>query len=110
MRTERKFIATLLLTLCIGTNHATEVSDSIYENRTVSGRVTINVDGSIIARSDTIVSNGCLTLVGQQGVTLQQNIDVQLGGMLIIHAGTPPRIRYSYDASGNRIRREKETQ
>jgi len=110
MKPYLKNIVLLLLVLCTRSAYATGTSDSIYANQNVRGRITVSVDGSITARYDTISPNGHLTLAGQQGVTLQRDVNVQLGGTLIIRTGTPPRIRYTYDASGNRIRREKETQ
>lgn len=97
------------LALCAETANATG-TDSIYVNQNVRGRITVSVDGSITARYDTISSNGSLTLIGQQGVTLQRNFNVGLGGTLLIRTGTPPRIKYIYDASGNRITRKKDSQ
>lgn len=106
----KKALAALFLVWNTGTTHAMLTSDTLYINQSVGGHVIVNVDGTIIARSDTVKSAGKLILVGRQGVTLQNNIDVRLGGAMIIQTGTPSRIIYTYDASGNRVRREKNTQ
>lgn len=110
MKSYRSTLAVLLLLLCTGAARAAITSDTLYVNQSVGGHVAVSANGTITAYSDTVMSAGILILSGHQGVTLQQNIDVQLGGTLIIKTGTPPRIIYTYDACGNRVRREKETQ
>lgn len=110
MKQKKRVLTALFLAACSGVAYATMPSDTIYNNQLIISRVKIIVDGSINAQSDTVTSTGHLTLIGQQGVSLLNNIDVQLGGTLFIMAGTIPCVRYTYDASGNRIRREKETQ
>lgn len=108
---QRKIILTaLLLAFLIVATYATTPTDTLYNNHSVSERVRLIVDGSINAQSDTVTSTGHLTLVAQQGVSLLNNIDVQLGGTLVIMTGTIPCVRYTYDACGNRVRREKEPQ
>lgn len=110
MTQRKKTIIALLLALYGGTAHATALTDTLFVNQSVSGNVTVSVNGNIYAQSDTVTTTGNLTLIGQESVTLNNNVEVQLGGVLIIRTGIPPRIIYTYDASGNRIRREKETQ
>ena len=106
----RKTFVALFFSLWVGTGNAIVTSDTLYVNHSVGGHVTVSAEGTITAEFDTVRSSGVLILSGHQGVQLQKNIDVQLGGTLIIRTGTPPRIKYFYDASGNRIRREEETQ
>lgn len=108
---QRKIILTaLFLAFLVVATNATTPTDTLYSNHSVSERVRLIVDGSINAQSDTVTSTGHLTLIAQQGVSLLNNIDVQLGGTLVIMTGTIPCVRYTYDASGNRVRREKEPQ
>lgn len=110
MTLHRITLIVLFLSLWAGVSQATSLSDTLYVDQSITGRATVSADGTIIAHSDTVKTTGYLLLVGHQGVTLQRDIDVQLGGTLIIRTGTPPRIRYTYDASGNRVRRERITQ
>ena len=109
MKKYRKTIVVLLLLSFTRGSYASITSDTLYVNQSVSGRATVSTDGTIIAHSDTVKTTGDLLMAGQ-GVTIQNNFEVQLGGTLFIRTGTPPRIRFTYDASGNRVRREKVSQ
>ena len=87
---------------------AEEASDSvIYSNHIVSTDINISTRKAIQVKSVTVTPKGNLRLMGMQGVTLDQNLLVQPGGTFVIQTGKPPRIKYSYDACGNRIKREK---
>lgn len=87
---------------------ATEISDSIYANQTVSTTISVNTSENLQSQSVTVTPEGRLTLTSLHKVTLNGNVQVQAGGVLVIRTGQPPRIIYTYDASGNRTRREKE--
>lgn len=110
MKQRKTMLTALLLAIPIVATYATTPTDTLYNNHSVSNRVRLITDGCINAQSDTVTSTGHLTLIAQQGVSLLNNIDVQLGGTLVIMTGTIPCVRYTYDASGNRVRREKEPQ
>jgi hypothetical protein len=87
---------------------AKELSDSIYSNHSVNTNVNVNTKKALQVNSVMVTQKGSLRLTSQQSVTLNNNFQVQLGGTLIIQTGKPPRIKYTYDNSGNRTKREKE--
>jgi len=90
--------------------YAEEVSDSVdtFNNQTVTADSVVVQGRTLLTSQNVIVTNtGHLTLNGPQGVLIPQNFEVQLGGSLILNGGLQYAVIFTYDASGNRIRREK---
>lgn len=93
---------------CIMSASATETSDSIYANQIISTTISVNTSQKLQAQSVTVTPEGRLTMTSLQSVTINTNFEVNIGGTLVIRTGQSPRIKYTYDACGNRTRREKE--
>ena len=99
-----------LVLLCSASSRATELGDSTdtYQNQTVStdvfvqGRTTLNIS------SITVTSTGDFTANAPNGIVIINPFEVQTGGTLELTVGHPYRIRYTYDAAGNRTNRKNE--
>ena len=84
-----------------------EESDTVsYHNQTVEGLTYVISSNAMIVSNVTVAPTGQLTLTANSSITINPSFNVQIGGVLNIMAGESPRIQYSYDASGNRTRRE----
>ncbi len=99
-------IAGLAITLC---GHAEEVSDSVdtFNDQTVTTEITVQGRTVLNSQGVTVTNNGQLTLNGPQGILVPHDLLVQTGGTLLMNGGLQYAITFTYDASGNRIRREK---
>ena len=88
----------------------TEMCDStVYTNQTVSTEVIVHSQDPMSVSNVTVTPTGRLTLIDPNGVVLNGGTTVNVGGTLNIYTDQVLRIRYAYDASGNRVRREKDT-
>lgn len=95
------------LLLCPLTVSAEEASDTLYyQNKTVSGTAYVQSASPIVSKNVTVSSTGQLNISSLSCVAIGQTFTVQLGGVLNIRTGQPQRIRYTYDACGNRTTRE----
>lgn len=95
------------LLLCSLTTSAEEASDTLYyQNKTVSGTAYVQNAPPIVTKNITVSSTGQLNISSLSSVTIGKTLTVRLGGVLNIKTGQPQRIRYTYDACGNRITRE----
>ena len=88
---------------------AEEAPDSVdtFNNQTVSTEVVVQGRSILTSQNVTVTSTGRLTLNGPQGVTIPHDFVVNSGGSLTLNGGLQYAIAFTYDASGNMIRREK---
>lgn len=86
---------------------AQETGDSIdtYQNQTVTTEVFVQGRDVLTSNNVTVNSTGHLIMTAPNGVKITGNFVVQLGGRLELNGGRQHHIRYTYDASGNRIAR-----
>lgn len=100
------FICGLVATIGVS---AEEIPDSVdtFNNQTVTTETVVQGRTLLSSQNVTVTNTGHLTLNGPQGVVIPQGFEVQLGGMLEINGGLQYALKFIYDASGNRIRREK---
>jgi len=89
-------------------SHASESNDSVdsYTNHMVSSTVTVQGRGELTVSSVSVTPTGDLTLAAPDNITISGPFTVEEGGQLNAFVQTRPLIWYSYDAAGNRIRRE----
>ena len=99
-----------LLLLCSITMNA-ELTDSVdvYQNQTVNGVVVVQGRNLLSVQNVTVTNTGRLKLSAPGGISVTGPLTVVLGGELEMNGGMQYAIRYTYDTSGNRIRREKVT-
>ena len=99
-------VAGLAITLC---SQAEELNDSVdtFNNQTVTTEIVVQGRTVLSSQGVTVTNTGQLTLNGPQGILVPQNLEVQSGGTLLMNGGLQYAITFTYDASGNRIRREK---
>lgn len=88
---------------------AEETPDSVdtFNNQTVSTEVVVQGRTILSSQNVNVTSTGQLTLNGPQGVLIAHDFVVNPGGTLTLNGGLQYAISFTYDASGNRIRREK---
>ena len=105
-----RLLPATLLFLCPCKMAATEVGDSVdtYQNQTVSANVRIHSQNILSVQNVTVTSSGNLKLSADNRIDIAAPFTVQLGGSLELDGGRQHFIRYTYDASGNRIGRTKE--
>lgn len=89
---------------------ATQVGDSIdtYNNHTVTTSINLQGRDTITSSYVTVTPTGHLTLSAPNGIVINSNFEVQLGGRLNLNGGSQWPIRYTHDASGNATSRKKE--
>lgn len=104
-----RLMISALLTLFVSVAHATEPIDSVdvYQNQTVSSVVVIQGRHQLSVRNVSVTSAGDLKLSAPDEIIVTGSFTVDLGGKLELNGGMQYAIRYSYDVTGNRIRREK---
>ena len=90
---------------------AQQANDSVdtYQNHTVSTTVSVQGRDTLIVSDVTVTPTGHLKLTAPAATIVTSNLNVQLGGTLEINGGRQYLIKFTYDAAGNRIRREKES-
>lgn len=107
----RKVLFALLVTCSVPAT-ATELGDSIdtFQNQTVSTTLTLQGRNTVTMNNVTVTPTGHLTVSAPRGVIIPANFEVQLGGTLYLDGQLKNFIRFYYDASGNRIRRQQSTE
>jgi hypothetical protein len=100
-----------LLSLFSFSVNATEPIDSVdvYQNQTVNSVVVVQGRSLLSVNNVSVTNTGKLKLSAPAGVSVTGPLTVVLGGEFEMNGGMQYAIRYTYDASGNRIRREKVT-
>lgn len=78
---------------------------SIYENQTVSSKVSVLGCDTLTVRNVTVSSKGDLTLFAPNAVLINGPFETQLGGVLNITKKVSLVIEFTYDGSGNRTSR-----
>ena len=88
---------------------ASEVNDSIdtYQNQTVNNQVEVQGRDVLTGKNITVNPTGSLKLSAPNGIVISESLNVELGGMLELNGGRQWLVRYTYDAAGNRIRRQR---
>ena len=99
-----------LMLLYFFSANAEENYSIYYQNQTVTGVVYVKSNDVIISNNVTVSDTGQLNLTANTTVSITPSFVVNVGGILNINTGVPPRIQYSYDASGNRTQREPVTE
>lgn len=99
-----------LLPLFVSTARATELGDStdVYQNQTVSTEVFVQGHTTLNITDVTVTTSGKLAANAPDGIVIGHPFEVQRGGTLNLSVGHPYRIRYTYDAAGNRTRKKNE--
>ena len=89
--------------------HAEEIPDSVdtYNNQSVATEIIVQGRTLLTSQGVTVTNIGQLTLNGPAGVYIPQDFEVKNGGSLQINGGLQYVVSFLYDASGNRIRRQK---
>lgn len=82
-------------------------SVDVYQNHTVTGFVCVQGRNEITVQNVTVTNTGHLKISAPAGIVVTAPFTVNLGGILELNGGMQNAIRYTYDASGNRIKREK---
>src|SRR5574344_456981 len=85
-----------------------QVSTDSYTNQTVTTDVSITGSTVLTSNNVTVTSTGHLSMKAPNGVYITGPFDVVLGGTLDVSGAdkVAVKIKYSYDASGNRILKE----
>lgn len=101
--------AVLTVVTCSVPANATESGDSIdtYQNQTVSTEVFVQGRDVLTSNNVTVTPTGHLTMTAPNGISINGTFEVQLGGLLELNGGRQHHIRYTYDASGNRVLRRR---
>ena len=88
---------------------ADETPDSVdtFNNKLVTTEVTVQGRTVLTSQNVVVGDTGNLTMNGPQGIYISQNFNVSLGGTLQLNGGLQYGLSFTYDASGNRIRREE---
>ena len=90
--------------------YAQTIVDSVatYSHHTIANHVTVRGRDTLNVRDVIVMPNGKLNLISPHAVVIQNNFQVKQGGVLSIETNRSYRIRYTYDAAGNRTRRDNE--
>ena len=107
-KSKGQVLLTFLLS-CVSMASAQTPIDSVdtYLNQTVSSSVSVQGREVLTAGNINVTSTGYLKLSAPNGISIVDTLTVQLGGILELNGGSQYRVRYYYDAVGNRNRREK---
>lgn len=108
---KRRWLVLSVIFLLSAPAMAQQSNDSVdtYQNHTVSTTVSVQGRDTLIVSDVTVTSTGHLKLTAPAATVVTNNLNVQLGGTLEINGGRQYLIKFTYDAAGNRIRREKES-
>jgi hypothetical protein len=107
----KKFTVLVILLLSASRIMAVAPIDSVdtYTNHTVSDSVFVQGRTSLTVSNVNVTSTGRLRLSAPESVLITGGFTVNPGGTLNIYEEPIYRIRLSYDATGNVIRRQEET-
>lgn len=106
----QRLALSVLLSVSASAAGATELGDSTdtYQNQTVSTEVFVQGRTTLNISNVTVTSTGDFTANAPNGIVINNPFEVQPGGTLELTVGHPYRIRYTYDAAGNRTKRKNE--
>ena len=104
-----KMVISTLLSLGVTSVYAIEQNDSIdtLQDQVIDSVVFVQSGGQLTVNNVTVTPAGKLTAMGRSGVVLNGPFEVQLGGRLELKVRLQHTVRYSYDASGNRVLRRR---
>lgn len=104
-----RLFATLLPLLSSSLAEASENRDSIdlYQNHIVNEEVEIQGRNQLTIQNVTVTNTGYLKAHTPSSITITGTCIVELGGILELNGSQQYAIKYTYDSTGNRIRREK---
>ena len=107
-----KFILLAIVLFPSMSTKAQEINDSvdIYANHVVSNQVIVQGRNILTSHDVTVTNTGDLKLSSPNGINITNNFTVNLGGVLELNGGMQYAIRYTYDATGNRTRRQRNNQ
>ena len=104
-------LQTAMLSMLVTTSavYAQNVTDSVdvYVNQTVDSRVVIQGRDTLKSHDITVTSTGDLRMSAPNGIIITAPFTVELGGKLELNGGRQYHVLYSYDLSGNIVRRKK---
>lgn len=108
----KKFTVLAILLLSASRIMAVAPIDSVdtYTNHTVTDSVFVQGRTSLTVNNVNVTSTGRLRLSAPESVLITGGFTVNLGGTLNIYEECIHRISLDYDASGNMIRRQEETE
>lgn len=107
-----KFILLAMVLFPSMSTKAQEVNDSVdvYASHVVSSHVEVQGRNILTSYDVTVTNTGNLKLSSPNGIDITNNFSVNLGGVLELNGGMQYAIRYTYDATGNRTRRQRNNQ
>lgn len=102
-------IALTILQAIFSAVYAQNVNDSIdvYANYTVGEKVIIQGRDTLRSHDITVNPTGNLRMSAPNGIIITAPFTVEFGGMLELNGGRQYHVLYSYDLSGNIVRRKK---
>lgn len=109
MKLRKKILTALVLFFYSGLAHAVETNDSVdvYQNQTVTNQVVVQGRTVLSTNNVTVTSTGDLKMFSPDGINVTGPFIVEFGGVLELNGGLQYAIRYSYDATGNRTKRQR---
>lgn len=86
-----------------------EMNDSIdvFQNQTVTNHVGVQGRTVLFSTNVTVTSTGDLKMSSPDGIDITGPFTVDLGGVLELNGGLQYGIRYTYNTTGNRTRRQR---
>ena len=81
---------------------------NVYSGMTVSGEKKVVSEESLQVDNTTVTTGGKLKATANDAITVLDGTMVALGGEMQLNGAGQYAVRFTYDASGNRIRREKD--
>ena len=81
---------------------------SVFSGKTVSDEKKIVAEESLQMDNTTVITGGNLQATANDAITVLDETMVALGGELQLNGAGQYAVRFTYDASGNRIKRGKD--
>lgn len=105
---KKHFMTIVFVMLAKMPSYSAELTDSVasYNGQTVNSTVTVQGKDTLRVSNVNVTSTGNLTLTSPDGVIITSGLDVVTGGVLNITGGKHNYIRFFYNNTGHRIRRE----
>lgn len=104
-------ICIIILSLCVsdvlGQGYVAPDTLDSYAGYSVTGRKSIYSFQRLQTHDIVVENGGDLMLTGEDGVSVTGPFSVKLGGNLQLNGTNQYRLKYHYDASGNRVRRRR---
>lgn len=98
----------LFISLKIANAQVVIDTTGVFVDKQVSNTIMVLSNDTLVARRINVIPNGHLTLIGGEGVVVDCDFEVGLGGILEIYGGNPFAVKYIYDACGNRTQRRRQ--